>query len=79
MAGCGSRLPFACVDSSLDWHVTRAVGRWRDGQKTCAREFHGSSFGVPPNGYRNAQLAAASHGRTVWLNYSRSSGTWTAH
>jgi hypothetical protein len=79
VADCGQRLPFACVDSSLDWHVTKAVGRWRDGQKVCAREFRGSSFGVPPNGYRNAQLAALDGGRSVWLNYSRSGGSWTAH
>ena len=79
VADCNQRQPFACVDSSLDWHVTRAVGRWRDGAKVCGREFPGSSFGVPPNGYRNAQLAAAGSGRTVWLNYTRSGGAWTAH
>lgn len=75
---CSQRLPFACQDSSLDWHVTKAVGRWRDGSKVCAREFPGSSYGVPANGYRNAQLAGASGGRSVWLNYSRSGSTWTA-
>lgn len=79
VADCGRRLPFACVDSSLDWHVTKAVGRWQNGAKTCSREFPGSSFGVPPNGYRNAQLAAAWTGGDVWLNYSRSSGSWVAH
>jgi hypothetical protein len=79
VADCGQRLRFACVDSTLDWHVTRAAGRWRDGAKVCAREFHGSSFGVPANGYRNAQLAAADGGRSVWLNYSRSGSTWVAH
>src|SRR4051812_33509316 len=79
VADCGQRLPFACVDSSPDWHVTKAVGRWRDGAKVCAREFRGSSFGVPPNGYRNAQLASADGGRSVWLDYTRSGGTWTAH
>jgi hypothetical protein len=79
VADCGQRLPFACVDSSLDWHVTKTVGRWQNGPKVCAREFAGSSFGVPPNGYRNAQLAAAGGGQTVWLNYTRSGGTWTAH
>ena len=79
VADCGQRLPFACVDSSLDWHVSKAVGFWRQGAKVCGREFPGSSYGVPPNGYRNAQLAGESKGRTVWLNYSRSGGTWTAH
>jgi hypothetical protein len=76
---CGQRLPFACVDSSLDWHVTHAVGRWQDGVKACTREFPGSSYGVPPNGYRNAQLSAAHPGGSVWLNYARTGSTWTAN
>jgi hypothetical protein len=79
VANCHRQLPFACVDSSLDWHVTRDKGRWEAGLATCAREYPGSTFGVPPNGYRNAQLAAASGGRSVWLNYSRSGSTWVAH
>jgi hypothetical protein len=76
--GCRDRHPFACVDEHLDWHVTRAAGRWQDGQRVCSREFAGSAFGVPPNGYRNAQLDAAkrSSATQVWLNYSRSGGGW---
>jgi hypothetical protein len=79
VADCARRLPFACVDSSGDWHVTKATARWRDGARVCGREFRGSAYGVPANGYRNAQLAAAGAGRSVWLNYSRSGGNWTAH
>jgi hypothetical protein len=73
---CGQRQRFACVDRSLDWHVTSAAGRWREGAAACSHEFPGSSFGVPPNGYRNAQLAAAHNGGAVWLNYVRAGGTW---
>ena len=79
VADCGQRMPFACVDDTLDWHVTKAVGRWQNGVKVCAREFPGSSFGVPANGYRNAQLASVGAGRSVWLNYTRSDGAWAAH
>ena len=77
-AGCRDRHPFACVDSNLDWHVTRAAGRWQDGQRVCSREFRGSSYGVPPNGYRNAQLAAAKPAAAgqVWVAYSRTNGGW---
>ena len=77
-AGCRDRHPFACVDANLDWHVTRAFGRWDDGPRVCGREFPGSSYGVPPNGYRNAQLAAAKRSGTaqVWLGYSRVNGDW---
>ncbi|HEU5034948.1 MAG TPA: hypothetical protein VFT62_09365 [Mycobacteriales bacterium] len=75
---CGGRHPFACVDRHLDWHVTDAVGPWRDGWRACAEEFPGSRYGVPPNGYRNAQIAAAKAGRSqVWLNYRQRHGAWT--
>jgi hypothetical protein len=79
VSGCQHRLPFACVDSSLDWHVTAEVGRWTDGPAVCSRDYPGSTFGVPPNGYRNAQLASARAGGDVWLNYRRSGGTWVAN
>lgn len=82
---CGRRLRFACVDSHLDWHVTTVAGPWRDGAATCSRQFPGSSYGVPANGYRNAQLAAAAADGApggavgsagVWLNYARVHGAW---
>jgi hypothetical protein len=78
--GCEERHRFACVDAHLDWHVTDAAGPWRHGAKACAAKFPGSSFGVPPNGYRNQQLAAAAGSGTgaVWLNYSRVNGTWVS-
>jgi hypothetical protein len=79
VADCGQDLPYACVDSSRDWHVTQEAGPGTDGTSACQSEYPGSRFGVPPNGYRNAQLATASGGRSVWLNYSRSGSTWVAH
>jgi hypothetical protein len=71
-AGCSGRHRFACVDGHLDWHATVGKGPWRRGPKICAREFPGSSFGVPPNGYRNAQLGSA----VTWLSYRKLRGEW---
>jgi hypothetical protein len=79
-ANCTTRLRFACVDRHLDWHVTRAAGPWRRGHAACRAEFPHSRFGVPPDGYRNRQIAAAkpsAHGR-VWLDYANVRGKWRA-
>jgi hypothetical protein len=76
VAACGTRHRFACVDTHLDWHVTRAAGPWSAGPSACAREFHGTTFGVPPNGYRNGELAHAARGASVWLDYRRVRGRW---
>jgi hypothetical protein len=76
---CGAPHRFACVDAHLDWHVTAARGPWWGGFVACPAQFAGSSYGVPPNGYRNAQLAnAATDGGGVWLDYRRVNGTWVA-
>jgi hypothetical protein len=79
-AACGAEHRFACVDPGLDWHVTLATGEWRDGADACSSEFPGSSYGVPPNGYRNGQLALARPPGTgdVWLDYAQVGGSWTA-
>ena len=77
VADCSQQLRFACVDSSLDWHVTEAAGPWAEGESVCESEYPGSRFGVPPNGYRNWQLRKARSDGDVWLNYHRSGGTWT--
>jgi hypothetical protein len=75
---CSGQRHYACVDRAGGWHVTRAAGLWLRGAKACAAEFRGSSFGVPANGFRNAQLAAAKPARVsdVWLNYARVGGVW---
>jgi hypothetical protein len=73
---CHEEFRFACVDANLDWHVTQAVGRADSGRAACEEEFPGSSYGVPPNGYRNHQLQLAKpkgHPR-VWLNYAKVPG-----
>jgi hypothetical protein len=79
-AGCGEHHRFACVDGGLDWHVTQAAGEWRAGADVCSAEFPGSSYGVPPNGYRNGQLASARPPGTgdVWLDYAQVQGSWVA-
>jgi hypothetical protein len=68
----------ACVDSHLDWHVTKAVVRPSNAQSVCSREFPGTRFGVPPNGYRNWQLLAARprHLERVWVDYGKVNGRW---
>ena len=44
----------------------------------CSAEFPGTTFAVPPNGYRNQLVAAAKPpGVTdVWLNYQDRAGVW---
>jgi hypothetical protein len=79
VANCNRHMQFACVDSSGNWQVTRAKGRWEAGAATCAHEYPGSNFSVPANGYRNGQLAAARSHRDVWLNYRRIDGQWRPH
>jgi hypothetical protein len=78
--GCDARRHFACVDHDLRWAVTAAAGVWRDGFAACKDEFPGSSYGVPPNGFRNVQLAAARPNGVdqVWLDYRQYGGTWVA-
>ena len=74
---CQQRKPFACVDAAGGWHVTAAAKRWASGFKECAKEFPGSTFAVPVNGYRNAQLRAAKGPvADVWLAYSSANGAW---
>ena len=75
---CDVARHFACVDGHLDWHVTSSAGPARQGAAACAVEFPGSTFGVPPNGYRNAQLLAArpQPSDQVWLAYVRAGGDW---
>jgi hypothetical protein len=75
---CAVRRHFACIDSHLDWHVTTALGPSRLGSQQCRREFPGSHFGVPPNGYRNWQIktAKSTTRETVWLRYRKLDGQW---
>jgi hypothetical protein len=77
-SACAAHRRFACVDHHLDWHVTRTTGPARRGTTACAAEFPGSHFGVPPNGYRNAQLQSAkpAHHHRVWLDYAKHRGRW---
>ncbi len=79
-AACGDRHPFACMVSPDSWRVTRGEASWADGPSTCAREFPGSAFGVPANGWENGQLRSAASGRTPWLNYADTvgNGGWRA-
>jgi hypothetical protein len=75
---CAVHYPAACVDRHLDWHVTTARGPAWLGQRMCAREFPGSRFGVPPNGYRNWQLLQAKRGKRIraWLDDAKLRGHW---
>jgi hypothetical protein len=75
---CGVRRRFACVDRHGNWHVTQSSGPIRRGSSACRREYPGARFGVPPDGYRNAQLrhAKPSGVRRVWLDYAKVRGAW---
>ncbi len=79
-AGCTEHRAFACATGTTGWHVTAATGPWWAGFDACGTEFPGSTYSVPPNGLRNAELATAAGGREVWLDYRRDSGgTWVPH
>jgi hypothetical protein len=56
--------------------VTAKAVRWDRAEAECRREFAGSAFDVPHNGFRSAQLGSAAAGRSVWLNYTSVGGTW---
>jgi hypothetical protein len=72
-------MPFACVDGGGGWHVTNARGPWANGFAVCGREFPGSRFAVPPNGYRNELIREArpASASGVWLNYRQVGDGWT--
>jgi hypothetical protein len=74
---CGVRRHVACATGNT-WHVTHGVAPVSGAQRLCRAEFPRSRFGVPTNGFRNAQLHAArpSKRATVWLNYRKSNGRW---
>jgi hypothetical protein len=76
---CKDKHRFSCVDATGGWHVTSATGQWDKGAKACAREFAGSRFAVPANGYRNQVLATAKGGGDAWVNYAAVNGNWTAN
>jgi hypothetical protein len=72
-AACVQRHPVACVDGTGDWHATTAAATFAKAAALCRKEFPGSSFGVPPNGYRDGQLGRA----VAWVDYARVHGQWT--
>ncbi|MCU1462550.1 MAG: putative hypothetical exported or envelope protein [Acidimicrobiales bacterium] len=78
-AGCRQRKRAACVDAA-GWHVTAAATTWAQAFRSCPREFGGSRFAAPVNGYRNTQLVAAKGSVTdVWVNDTAAGPTWTAN
>ena len=76
---CAGRAPAACLLPSGQWRLSRNV-EWGRASSECRREFPGSHFSVPVNGFSDAQLAALAHGRFVELNYfADAAGHWHAH
>jgi hypothetical protein len=75
---CNDKRRFACVDATGGWHVTAATGKRDKGFNACAKEFKGSRFAVPGNGFRNRLLAEAkgAPGNEVWLGYRVFNGRW---
>jgi hypothetical protein len=68
--GCGDTHAFVCMVNPDQWRVTAATGPFSRGAASCAKEFPGSTFGLPANGWENALARAQAGTRTVWLNYS---------
>jgi hypothetical protein len=64
---CASPRAFACRVSSGDGAVTTATAAWAKGAKTCTRQFPGSTFAVPVNGWQNRLLRAAAGSADVWI------------
>ena len=67
---CGETHAFVCMLNPDAWRVTNATGRFNGGASACGKEFPGSSFGLPANGWENALVRAAAGTRNVWLNYN---------
>jgi hypothetical protein len=67
---CAQKHAFVCMLNPDQWRVTATQGPFRGGATACAKQFPGSSFAVPANGWENALMRAAAGGNTVWLNYS---------
>lgn len=69
---CRTKRVAACVSSDgATWSVTRKAVRWDRAARECASAWPGSRFAAPPNGLRNAQLAAAarsSPSAEVWVD-----------
>jgi len=81
-ADCGERHRFACRDTGGHWHVTAAMGPWREGADACQAEYPGSRLAVPMNGYDDTLVPIVGPGVTsttnagVWLAYAQVGGQW---
>jgi hypothetical protein len=67
---CGETHAFVCMSNPDQWRVTTAAGPFSRGGAACAKEFPGSTFGLPANGWENALVRAQAGAQTVWLNYN---------
>ncbi|HVT76297.1 MAG TPA: hypothetical protein VHD87_04645 [Acidimicrobiales bacterium] len=74
---CAQPHAFACTLNPDTWRVTALEASQSNGPGACAREFPGSHYSLPANGWENALVRAAAGTRTVWLNYARvADGRW---
>lgn len=67
---CSLKLPFACqYDHNKGlWDITYRRGTFDQGASNCSREFSGTKFAHPMNGWENARLYK-NHGRRAWINF----------
>jgi hypothetical protein len=75
----GTRMRFACVDSSGAWFITAQYGKQSDGSSACQVELPGSTFAVPGSGNHAQRLIAAKKAAgvtDVWVAYSVVNGAW---
>lgn len=81
---CSQYRNVACKDpNTSEWYITNDTYTWDEGASACEFEFqdYGLEFGIPVNGYENAELQAAKSNTGVsetWINYSELEGenTW---
>jgi hypothetical protein len=72
---CQGARRVACQAANGAWTLSTPAVAWPNAARACPQ---GTTFAVPRNGFRNAQLVAAkgTGGASVWLAYHRVAGTW---
>ena len=68
-APCTESRHLACESADGTWRVTAAAETFDHGQEACEREFPGTTFATPVNGYRNQLIVEAKPARAdeAWI------------
>lgn len=84
---CSALRPVACMDPATnEWFLTDNAYPWDQGESACSDEYpgYGLAFGVPVNGYQNAELRELKsllNISSAWINYSDrlNEGVWRSN